>query len=724
MNDLPPLQQLKRKWITSILWLLLLYAVVIRVFFVVQIKNTPFQGKIVTGGDSVYYQNWANRITTDLDPVEGAFFMSPLYPYLLAALFALGGESTLVVRIFQHVLGLMTILLTFRIGTLLGDRVLGLLAATLLVFSPVVVFYEGLLLLAAVLLFLITLFIFLLLRFQEGSFVPGALLPGFFLGVTAIGRGNVLLFIPFIIIWFYLTRSSFSYGPFIKKSLMFLLGISFAISPVAIRNYIKEKSFTLITTNMGLNFYIGNNHESRGTYDLPDEIRFIPGEWDEDIQGKKYAERVLGKSLTSQEVSSYWFQKGLQFWKKEPAQALKNYVRKIMLFWNRYEIPQIENFYFYRIYYVPVLKFCFIPFAVVGPLSLIGLVLMLPYRKLSLVILLVVVYSGTIALFFITARYRIPLLSLLVLPAAFSFRWLITALLHRKWIKSLVMITLFGLIYWLLGSLPFDMKYTFAQQYNQAGFLFYKHKMYDEAREHFQNAIAADPSFPTAYRNLADVFQSTGDREKALENYQRSLELNKEDAVTHFNMGYLYHKEADYEKAESHYRQAIELDHTFSMAFNNLALLLQERGDLKTALKLYERALETDKKNHRALNNLGQLVHRLGLLDEAAKLFQKAHQENPSELRYQINWLITEGELGQHQKSYSELEKILPLVEDSAMKEKCTLHIIRNLMKLQKNDAALHRAQKFLALHPDSSAVQKLKELIENKFSGEVDKEF
>ncbi|MDI6752166.1 MAG: hypothetical protein QME07_04830, partial [bacterium] len=89
--------------------------------------------------------------------------------------------------------------------------------------------HEGVLLMESLVAFLNTISIFLLLRVEDKPSYKNIAFAGITIGLSALARANILLFIPFILIWM-LSISNF------KKFSFLCLILLLTISPATIRN--------------------------------------------------------------------------------------------------------------------------------------------------------------------------------------------------------------------------------------------------------------------------------------------------------------------------------------------------------------------------------------------------------------------------------------------------------------------------------------------------------
>ena len=87
-----------------------------------------------------------------------------------------------------------------------------------------------------------------------------------------------------------------------------------AIAPATLHNYIASKDFVLITSNGGVNFYIGNGEEATGIFYPAKDITF-----ETESSSRSYVERLFGRDMKPSEISAYWFERSFDFIKRHPA---------------------------------------------------------------------------------------------------------------------------------------------------------------------------------------------------------------------------------------------------------------------------------------------------------------------------------------------------------------------------------------------------------------------
>jgi 4-amino-4-deoxy-L-arabinose transferase-like glycosyltransferase len=371
-------------------------AALLRLGHIAALRPLPlFDGLIL---DSEAYDAWAQRIAVgDWLGGQRAYYMDPLYPYVLALVFTLFGHDLLVVRLLQAALGVATCALVAAIGRSVGGLAIGNLAALFLALYGPAVFQEAEIEKTALGVFLATAALALALA------RPAAwawLLCGSALGLAALTRANALLLAPLLAAYLF-----FANGRRWRPAAAFLLGLGLALAPVAARNRYVAGEWILTTSQAGPNFFTGNNPGNEiGTYMFMPFVRPHPAHEESDFRAA--AEARAGRPLTSREVSSYWFGEALKHIAAHPAMAARVTLRKVALFWGDFEVPDGWDMNFLA-RYSWVLRLPLLGMASLLPLALLGAVTgFARERGVRLLVAYAALYSASVIAFFIFSRYR------------------------------------------------------------------------------------------------------------------------------------------------------------------------------------------------------------------------------------------------------------------------------------------------------------------------------
>src|SRR6185369_11619212 len=108
-----------------------------------------------------------------------------------------------------------------------------------------------------------------------------------------------------------------------------------------------------------------------GAYGVVPFVRANPHFEEEDFRAE--AESRAGRSLTRAEVSAFWLRAGLAHVAAEPAFAARAFGRKLVLFWNDFEISDNQDQYLLE-RFSWVLRLPLLSFGWVAPLAVLGVV--------------------------------------------------------------------------------------------------------------------------------------------------------------------------------------------------------------------------------------------------------------------------------------------------------------------------------------------------------------
>lgn len=163
-------------------------------------------------------------------------------------------------------------------------------------------------------------------------------------------------------------------------------------------------------------------------------------------------------------------------------------------------------------------------------------------------------------------------------------------------------------------------------------------RLYDQAIEAYQKAIALRPHFADAYVGLGDARAAKGDHEGALTEYKRVLAVDSSNAKVHLSMGKIYYNEKGlYYEAVDAYRKAIDLDQYFLEARMGLGEILEEKGLYQDAITEYKKVVEIDPRHTGARYNLAVTYEKVNVKEAIAQWEQ--YIELASTLPTEKDWL-------------------------------------------------------------------------------------
>jgi len=559
--------------------------------------------------DAATYNQWARRIVTSNDWIgQDPFFMSPFYSYFLAVIYSSFGESLLAVRVVQAAAGSAVAGLVFLIGERMFTRqaafAAGLLAA---VYGPFLL--SGILLLVETLkvLFLV-LTLWLLLVAGNKSRLWWWFLPGASLGFAALCRPTDLLILIIAAIWIMFLQDAGRNEKFRRLGIL-ALGVFLIIAPVTIRNYLVSGDFILITSNGGLNFYLGNNPEAVGIYYNVDQLDLA-----NDPDGRVFLETQAGKAISPAEASSIWISKATSFVLHQPLSFVSLLGKKLLLFFHHKEISQLGyNYVFVGEYAVPLIRF--LPsFILVGPLGILGC--LLAWRKWRSHFLLygfLAVEILGVVLFFMTDRFRLSAVPFLMLFAGFALVEVIKQVRTREWSDLKLAAVVLIAVCLVMTVFNVEIPDEFSLEWEQVGLMHLFAKDHRAALEAFQESGKYKNSFHL-HNNIGNVYAALGQMDVALTQFRIGEELNPAQPVSAFGMGTVHASKQDWAAALEALDRSIRINPRFAPAHLNKGLVLYylQRFDESLAEMRSYTELEPDKSKlasvYGDIRNLERLV--------------------------------------------------------------------------------------------------------------------
>ena len=567
-------------------WLVFALALALRVAYIFEADASPlFEHPAV---DAKTYTHHAQRLAAGnwLGIGEGPFWQPPLYPYFLGAVKVLFPESFFyAVRFVQALLGSLVCAMSWWIGRALFNPAVGLLAGIGAALCGPLIFFDGELLPASLAAFVDLLALVVLLRVWRRPSRWGFLGAGAAFGVGALAVPTVLTFavaVPIVLLWRAPRRQGLIWTG------AFGLGVILAVTPVAWRNWAIGGDGVGISYNAGINLYIGNNP------DYAETVAIRPGwEWDELVTQPARAgiERPSAKS-------AYFAERAWDYIRGDPAGWLGLMGRKLGAFWHGDERGRNQPIYFWRTYSNVLSATLWkagiaFPFGLVAPLALWGMLLSLRRVGPTWPLLYVLSYCLGVVAFFVAARYRVPVLPVLLVFAAYGLWALWDWVRAGRW-RSLGLGLAVCLAFAFAANshlAPMDMEGDAAIHYN-LGNAYAEAGDKKRALAAFERAVAEDPEYWQAWLNLGGVKAALGDLIGGGEIFARVAQKAPRQVEPWMNLAHVRIMQRDLEGAFSCYESALAANPKLLPAYVEMIRLHGQMGDLARAAHILQRAVD------------------------------------------------------------------------------------------------------------------------------------
>lgn len=614
-----------------------LLALAVRLVYLLRAAHLPTF--LSPGMDAEVYRSWADAILQGSSPA-GAYYRAPFYPMLIALLAkATGGGTFWPIRLFQVLLSAAsTGVLALLARRWFGPKA-GWITGIAWALYGMSIYFDGEGLIASS---YTSLFIFLLLLLDHhrhrGSWTL-AVAAGLLLGIMAGLRANALAWVP-VLLWALWARpgatTSSDRRTRLLQPLLALFALLAILSPVLLHNMRTGGGFS-ISTQGGINLFLGNRHEASGAFAVDPDFG---ADWTE-AETRLRAERIAGRPLSAGETSSHYAKQALRFWGEHPGEGLRLVGRKLLLSINASEIANNRVL-------KPFLWTVWPPFAW---LALLGFPLLaviglpaIPFAwkrqpGLHPALVFAAVHAVTMLAFFITARYRFPIMPVLaVLFGAGSLRVIALVREPALPLRHRLMPGAFFVAVALLVLLPrpvgrIDEGPTWEVHRGNA-LLRLGH--YQEAARIYESALAAGNHRENLHLNLGVALLNLGRRIDAREAFLDELRDHPQNGQAWNNLATLDEQEGDTLSARKGYRRALELNPTLDDARLNLSRVLAElsvhdaaAGRLDSALVHARDASELRPEAPVLRYNYALLLARTGQVDDAILELRATLAEHP-----------------------------------------------------------------------------------------------
>lgn len=635
--------------------------------------------------DSGYYLDLARRVQAG-DWVLGsdAYFVSPLYVYYLGAVFTASDGSLDAVRIVQIALGAAAVWLIGATARIWFSERAAVVAALLAAACGLFTFYEILILQAALDPFLTALGLFLVSRAVTTSDVAtprvftlwGA--AGFVLGLHALNRPNVL---PYALVVAILAAASegwrqggvgsgFSrnrqlWGRAAGVAASVIVAVSIALAPVTLRNYAVTGELVPISSHGGLNFYIGNNPNADGTYHgVPGITPSMAGQVRD---ARRVAEQALGRQLGSGEVSSYFYALARDWIVGHPGGAVRLLSTKLAYLLNATPLTLNYSYTYYSRDESSLLSVLLIGPAVLIPLGLVGLFLHgARARRHGFWIwgAFVPVYGLSVAAFFISSRYRLPLLVPFCVASAGTIDWLWTtwrAGRRRAFATALAVTCAFAVLAnWNLG-----LDDGRSEERTQMILSLMAQGRDQEAASRLPATLRDHPLPGVLYYRIGRAMHTRGRLPDAIASYERALAIDNQPEVR-FNLGQVLVDAGRPESAVGHLEAACAAGVRVDRCGLDLARAFSAMGQGANAMAALKTLRPPEMADGQALYEAGDLALQLGDPRSAERFLVTAALRAPESAPVHEKLGVTLSLQGRHPEALFELELAVRLDPNSA----------------------------------------------------------
>ncbi|MFQ5452718.1 MAG: tetratricopeptide repeat protein, partial [Candidatus Zixiibacteriota bacterium] len=367
---------------------------------------------------------------------------------------------------------------------------------------------------------------------------------GLLMGLASITRPTSLVLYPVIFLLIILILRNFK--QLTKQTMLFILGTSLIIAPIFLRNVIIANDPVLISSQGGINLYIGNNAAADGiSAVMPEPMGF---NWR--IQQITHAAEIeTGHKLKPGQVSSFWADKAIEWISNHPASFFHLYLQKL---YHNFSDREISNNRDLQVFFKKnkILQYNPLSFGILFALTVVGFFTGVKKNKKTLFILIVIAAYVTVsALFFFSSRFRLPLLPLYIIIASYTLLLIYNQITkkNKSALKLLGGIIVCGMFsFYPIIKLPNGSPSHFLIS---KGLYYSAIREYDKSLFYFQKANRIDPDFPETNLNIGNSFFRLGNTDSALYYFNQEKIINPGRTKAYTNIASVFLLKGEYEKA-------------------------------------------------------------------------------------------------------------------------------------------------------------------------------
>jgi len=537
------------------------------------------------------------------------FPQAPLYTMFLAANYFLFGHGYLAPRVVQCLMGAASCVMVQRLGVRLFGRTAGGIAGFAAALYGPLVFYETDLLREVLVIFLALALLLCLLRWEESGRLRWAAAAASLMGLSLITRENILVFLPIAAAWLFFRAESRSNKRWLAPALFVLLAVLLVV-PVTLWNYFNSGAFVPISSESGLNFFIGNSADSDRLTGLQPGI-----EWDR-MRNAPQAE--LGENASPAADNAWFFRRTFRDIAAAPGAWVKKLVQKAWLVFDAEEIEPNNDINLYRgeswllrglIFRLGPLWF---PFGLMAPLFVLGAVTRKPSPGAWLIFGFIAAYATSLVLFHVRARYRLPIAPVMLPFAAAGALWVAeqwkarnTKLLAQGLLGVFAVAALVNApIVDVSFAHRFPTHYMLGKSWLIAG-------QDGKSVQEFERALNVHEDFADLRHDYGQVLLRLGRKDEGLAEMERAVALSPDCAFCRKDVGQLYRQKG--EQLQARARELLQRD---PASAEGMADVQESWHLLRRAVEEYQTAEKLDPFDLTTVHDLAFLYAEAG--DEAA----------------------------------------------------------------------------------------------------------
>ncbi len=534
---------------------ILFLALILRIAALMNLKESIYFDFLLW--DERVYHIWATKIANGTYQSSSVYEMAPLPAYLMALIYKLFSPDVIYIRIANIIFGVFTCYLVYLIGKEMANRKIGLIACLVAALYKPFIFYSIVPLKTSLSVFLFASTVYFFVAILNKNSLVKVILLGIAIGLANNVRPNCTVLIPLIplfIIWS-ISKGRSSLKILTTTIILYGVGLSIAMSPFMIRNYLVAGESAPTPSQSGFNLYMCNN--LKYSYPLPFAST---SPFEQGIHFTIEASRREGKKLSPGEASSYWTNEVFKTVLEQPTAIALKKIKATLGFFNwfekgdHYHIGFVSNF-------IKFFKIPFISLWLILPFGMAGMAVnIFRSRKLFALSAIFFIYASTLILFFTNVRVRLPLLVILIPFAVIGVNNLISYI-RGKQSKKLGIFAAITIAFLVIEFLPVRDTKDLTAYYNTHAIILNSKGFEDQAIQYWENSSRMNKHYsPFANLSLAGEYYRRGNIQKALYYLNKISDGSFAAAAKYEMIGDMMVHQGKPEKAISAYEKSLDIN--------------------------------------------------------------------------------------------------------------------------------------------------------------------
>jgi tetratricopeptide (TPR) repeat protein len=446
---------------------------------------------------------------------------------------------------------------------------------------------------------------------------------GVIFGLQTLNRPNILVAVVGLVALMAVMRRW-------RFAVMLSVGLLIGIAPAAARNVIVSHKFSLLSSHGGLNFYIGNGEGATGYY------RFIEG-ITPTIKGqandaRRVASRALGHEVDDGAASDYFMNLALSWITAHPVGATILMGFKFLWVFHAQHVPLPYSYPFYQYDWPTWLRYNVIGPWLLVPFGLVGLWFARPKERGQNYFLwaaFVPAYAAAVALFFLSERYRLPLLAPLAIGSGATVDLIITRVSRADWRALVAPLSVAAVLLVLVNTRGLANAGRWDEGLRLASQLAIQGR-FDEMDTWVAKLEATTTHPGSAFSTVGLQLLLKNQPARALTYLEKASALDPNKAGTEYALGQALLGVGRSAEAIPHLQFGLEHGATMPLAGYHLAAALRDAGRTDEAIALLPKIKMTDESSVEDWLTVGRLGMELKAADAAAPFFLKATTMAPA----------------------------------------------------------------------------------------------